>query len=267
MQKDRIKKRLTALRITQFAAGDRMGSKSYIYRLLNGTTHKPPDEIRAVKIAQALECSLEYLYGTSEVIGMPPEPGTAVTLPTTDDFFATSSDEDVGKSLKAPKPSKSKRQSPSTDDDSRLTPQSVPVVGIVETGVFRKMEAISAPANTPKIPANPGHPATSQRAYLMAGPGLTERGITDGMYLICVPTGGVNELTNGSVVIVEHSRMSGREVEISAREIQHYPDRTEYVARSHSKGLEPIVVRDGSTEEPDGRVTVRGLVIAASLFF
>ena len=73
------------------------------------------------------------------------------------------------------------------------------------------------------------------------------------------PEGAENEVGNGSLVIVEHTRLDGVEIEISARELQHFPDRTEYRAN----GVEPIVVRGGKTDEPGGKARMIAKVVGA----
>lgn len=70
---------------------------------------------------------------------------------------------------------------------------------------------------------------------------------------------------SGSVVIVEHLRLGGSEIEVSARELQYFPDRMELRALSRSGAVDPIVVRGGSTGEPDGTVRILGLVVAATM--
>lgn len=74
-----------------------------------------------------------------------------------------------------------------------------------------------------------------------------------------------DQIESGSIVVVEHLRLGGSEVEASARELQYFPDRTEFRALPRDGSIDPIVVRNGSTGEPDGKVRICGLVVAATM--
>lgn len=124
----------------------------------------------------------------------------------------------------------------------------------------------------PDLPApvtpHPDYPADVQSAYLVRGDGLTANGVSEGMFLTVIDRDAAGDgIKSGAVVVVEHLRLGGTEIEVSARELQYYPDRTEFRSLSSFSEVEPIVLRNGSTDKPDGKAVIRGLVIAATMVF
>lgn len=72
MIKDRIQARIDALGISQFEAAERAGKgRHFIYDILNGRKQKVHATSLAA-LAQALECSIDYLLEKSEEVGAPP---------------------------------------------------------------------------------------------------------------------------------------------------------------------------------------------------
>lgn len=249
MRADRVQERLDALGIDHYEASLRAGrNKLFLYPLMTGA-RKGMHKAGAIKIANVLGCSVEYLKGVSDDLGIPPD------LPK-DDQSPVSETEWLEKIAK-PEPSWMNWH------DRRL-----PLAGTVEAGAFRKKSYASPFVEMSSIPPHPDYPISTQSAYLVRGSGLQKRGIHDGMYLtVIAPEAVKGNITNGAIVVVEHTRMKGAEIEISAREIQHYPDRTEFLAHSSTECIDPIILRDGHTDEPNGAISIIGLVIAASLTF
>src|SRR5690606_25708714 len=117
------------------------------------------------------------------------------------------------------------------------------------------------------FPPWPLYPADKQCLYIVRGNGMDARGIVDGMVLTAVSPDAIEgNIRSGSVVVVEHVRRGG-EVELSAREIQHYSDRTEFLACSYSERIPPIIPRDRKTNEAGGRLHIKAVVIGAILSF
>lgn len=228
MRKDRIEARLQALRINQFEAAERAGKHShfiYDFMIDRKRSFKGDGPIR---LAQALQCSVEYLTGESDDVGLPPATGPIFTRST--------------------------------------TTTGLPVAGVVEAGVFRRPGAIKLPSGEIPVPPFPMYPPEDQAAFIVKGGGLDERGISPGMILVATKTDvPESELQNGSLVIVERSKSSGREVEVSAREVQHFPDRTELRARSRTENIPTISLENGKSIEAGYRVTIAATVLGAVL--
>jgi len=104
MRKDRIEARLKALGLTQFQAAEKAGKHAhFIYDFMIGRKRSFKGD-GPIRLAQALECSIEYLTGESDDVGRPPLSAAA---------------------------------------SYTYQPGSLPVAGIVEAGVFRRPGAIS----------------------------------------------------------------------------------------------------------------------------
>lgn len=229
MRKDRIQARLDALGITQFDAAIRAGKNShFVYDFMIGRKKSFKGD-GPIRLAQALQCSIEYLTGESAEVGRPPLAGPAL---------------------------------PHVSAASGL-----PVAGVVMAGVFRRPGMLQIKDEYLPFPPWPLYPADKQCLYIVRGNGMDARGIVDGMVLTAVSPDAIEgNIRSGSVVVVEHVRRGG-EVELSAREIQHYPDRTEFLARSHSERIPPIILRDRKTNEAGGRLHIKAVVIGAPLSF
>lgn len=226
MRKDRIQARLDALGITQFDAALRAGKNShFVYDFMIGrkASFKGDGPIR---LAQALQCSIEYLTGESDEVGQPPLMGPVL---------------------------------PHIRPDAGL-----PVAGVVMAGAFRRPGTMKAGADLLPFPPFPRYRVDRQSLYIVMGNGMDARGITNGMVLVGVAPEEFGDIPNGSIVVVERIRRGGREVELSAREIQHYPNRTEFIARSTSENIAPIIANNGKTTEGD-KIQIRAVVICASL--
>lgn len=81
MLKDRVQARLEALGISQFEAAERVGrDKYFIYDFLIGKKASFKGDGPA-KVARALECSIDYLSGTTDEVGTPPVSGDIPVAP------------------------------------------------------------------------------------------------------------------------------------------------------------------------------------------
>lgn len=228
MRKDRIEARLDALGINQFEAAERAGKNShYIYDFMIGRKSSFKGD-GPVRVAQALECSIEYLTGESDGVGVPPmlSPGMPAAQ----------------------------------------AGQSLPLAGVVETGVFRRPGAVRGSGRPVPVAPFPDYPPEAQSVFAVRGGGMDTRGIIEGMMLVAVDIeAAMDELESGSVVIVEHVRGNGREAEISARELQYFPDRIELRAQSRSENIKPLVLKNGKIVGEGGKVRITALVIGAIL--
>jgi hypothetical protein len=226
-RKDRIEARLTALGIDQFTAAERTGKGShFIYDFMIGRKKSFKGD-GPTKVAEALECSLEYLTGAS---GVPGDPPAAAQL---------------GKSLL--------------------------IVGTVEAGVFKSPREAKPPHERSNIPPIPGHPAEDQVVFKVVGGGLDARGIVSGMVLVASRSSARAEtFKDGEIIVVEHTARDGRGVEISAREVQHSPNRVELRAPSKSEEIAPIVLKpEKSSGKSASTKTASGgsvRVIAVAIF-
>lgn len=229
MNKSRITERLDALGITQFEAAERAGKNShFIYDYFAGRK-KSFKGNGPVKIAQALQCSVEYLNGESDDIGVPPKDAPLASGP-------------IFKGL--------------------------PFAGVAEAGVFRKASAIVSDQSATPLAPSLSYPAIAQAAYVVRGDSLQLRGISEGMFLTTVAVEAVPDaLRSGAIVIVRHTRLGGSEIEISARELQFFPDRTELISHPAKGQIDPVVIRDGATSEPDGKAEIVAIVVAATMVF
>lgn len=228
MRKDRIEARLRALGINQFDAAVKAGRNShFIYDFLIGRKKSFKGD-GPIRLAQALECSIEYLTGESDEPGRPPLAG-----PT---FERSGSSEGL------------------------------PLAGVVESGVFRRPGSLRIPDEVLPLPPFPGYPAEAQVAYVMRGNGLDELGVTEGMVLTAVQAEALSTPPgNGAIVVIELVRNGGSHMEISAREVQHSPRMTRYIARSRTEDIPPIIVKDGKPIEPGARFQCVALVISATM--
>lgn len=230
MEKERITRRLEDLGISQFEAAKRTGKhEHFIYDFFKGRKKSFKGE-GLLLLAHALECSVEYLTGQSDEVGSPPRPTSAPASPQTNSVL--------------------------------------PFAGVAEAGVFHKVGAVSIDQDQSPLCPFIGYPASAQSAYLMRGDGLAARGISEGMFLTAVDKDAAPDLLrSGAVVIARHTRLSGSEIEISARELQFFPDRTELIAHPSRGDIQPIIIRDGQTEEKGGRAEILAIVVAATLAF
>lgn len=227
MLKDRIAERLQALGINQFEAAERAGKNAhFIYDFMTGRKRSFKGD-GPIRLAQALECSIEYLTGESDEIGEPPvESGS----------FAPAAS------------------------------SGLPVAGIIEAGVYRRIGATSAQDIALPIAPFPSYPADRQAAFIVRGGGMDALGIIERMVLVTVEAEAAPDLLrSGAIVIVEHVRGNGREVETSARELQYFPDRTELRAHSRTENIKPIILKDRKPVGETGKVKIIAIVLSATL--
>lgn len=225
VRRDRVEERLRALGINQFEAAKRAGKQQhFVYDLLIGKKRSIKGD-GLVRLAQALECSIDYLTGTSDEVGSPP--GSYPAGPRSSDL---------------------------------------PFRGIVEVDVFRRENtppAVPPSFLTRLLAPDPRFADRRQSVYQVGDQNLAERGIPRGAFLICVDAPDVNTITSGALVIVERRRVELGDVELSAREIQHFPNRTELRVPSESLGREPIVLREGKPSTPGEQVRIVAQVVSA----
>lgn len=235
MLKDRVEQRLQDLGLNQFEAAERAGrNKHYIYDFLH-------DKKKSIKgsgleqVANALECSIDYLLGNSDDVGQPPN----------------------RKVRRSPPPAQS---APLPSADGLTGPEGseprVAIGGFAEADVFRRPAATPATPAVARIDLDLRFPDAPQTAFLMRGNSLEARGVVEGTILQTVPLDHYvrqeGPLKLGAIVVIQFVRDNGAEIEISAREIYEFKDRTEYVASEGSSAFDKIVVR-GKTIQRNGR--------------
>lgn len=227
MRKDRIEQRLADLGITQFEAGKRAGrSRTFIHDFLSGRK----DEFKGngpAEVAAALECSIEYLMGESDEVGLPPSSGRI----------------DIG-----PAPSQSLPSMPLRD----LIAGTIPAVGVIEEGVFRSPDA---PINGPAWSVAPmvGIDVAAQIVFLVRGDAYSSHGLLDGAAVKCTRYDAASDvLRSGSWGVVRRQR--GDTVETTLRELQYFQDRI--VLRPLAKGAEIVEV---SYQELGGVIDIVGV--------
>lgn len=249
MLKERIEKRLTDLGLNQFEAAEKAGrNKHYLYDFLNDKKKSIKGE-GSRQVANALECSIDYLMGLSDDVGMPPDP------------HLTGLDEHLDPHYR-----------PNKGDGST---GSVPIVGVVETDVFRRPSAMPKPTDSlVPIEPDPRYSAEAQSAYLLRGPSLKDIGMTDGAILQAVSLRAHNsagKLRSGAVVISRFSTGSGDQIELSAREYRETDSGYKLIARDSSSEFDVIAVnsnqlfRAGRKTTPDTKLEIEAVVIKAIL--
>ena len=226
VRRDRVEARLRALGINQFEAAKRAGKQlHFVYDLLKGKKQTIKGD-GLLHLAKALECSIEYLTGEADTPGVPPG-----ELP-----------------------------------NEGSSPVSIPYSGIVEIGAFRLPGVQTQPPQVIRerlLTPDPRYPSDQQCAYLVNDDSLASHNIGRGTFLICVKVPTADELPNGSIVIVERRRLESGEVEISAREVQHFPSRTELRPPAGDSVASTIVLRNGKAHIAGEEVRVVAAVISA----
>lgn len=228
MKKDRIEQRLKELGINQFEAAKRAGKNSnFIYDFLIGRKSSFKGD-GPQRVAKALECTVEYLTGEQDT------PGKASHFRLSDE-----------------------------DNSSGLQ-----LVGAVETGAFRRVASLKTDTEWLPVPPSSEYPANDQVAYAVRGDSLIGRGIHEGAVLICLrTTSEFAVLKSGSIVIVESHRPDEEEIEISARELQYFPDRTELITLNNDPSSAKITLRNNSDKFGDYEIKIVAIAISANILF
>lgn len=150
------------------------------------------------------------------------------------------------------------------------------VVGTVEAGAFREVDEFGQ-ADAPEISADRDErfPYARLLAFDVAGDSMNDlkpRPILPGDRVIALAYDDIERevpLRNGLVVVVERERDGGHIREWSVKEIQLFPDRSEFHPRSTNPRHKPIIIP--KNEDPDNGEIVRviGLVkniVGGSMF-
>jgi len=235
MRKDRIEARLEALGITQFEAAERAGKNThFIYDFLAGKKRTFKGDGPEL-VAAALECSVDYLNGDTDEVG--------------------------GSKRRKP-------VFPSTKKHGGL-----PFRGIVEADAFHRAGSRRIPDELIPIAPDMRFPNAKQGCYLVRGEGLDALGIHEGTFLTTVPIADYAATEGGhrpgDVVVLEHTRFGGREVEISARELVALENGgAVYACRSTDAGHSVLHVgASGETAEKGGYAKVVAVVVGATKLF
>lgn len=232
--RERIQARMKALGLKIVDVHERMGlgKSTYVNNFLSGK-QKTFDPERVPALAVALECSVAYLAGESDDVGSPP---SGVILDRT---------------------AEPSSPHPAAPLSSKLTGR-----GFVEAGAFRK-PGITQAINTENVTPLPNVPLAEQSVYKVQDDSLLDIWVTRESLLLCVDADDMAAVESGTIVIVEHSRRGGAEVEISARELQHFPNRTELRVVTPTDGAETLILRDGKIDRPDSEARIVARVVQA----
>lgn len=228
MLKERIEQRLKDLGINQFEAAKRAGKNTnFIYDFLVGRKDSFKGEGPKL-VAKALECSVEYLNGEHD------EPNKQQVF----------------------------------SGEGHQVSSGLPLVGAVETGTWRRVASLKSDPEWLPVAASTQFPAADQVAYAVRGESLAALGIREGAVLTCLLTSSEHSvLRSGSVVIVESYRMDGEEIELSARELQYYPDRTELLPLTNIKTDTKIILKNNKNSNEEQNIKIVAEAISANILF
>ena len=121
-------------------------------------------------------------------------------------------------------------------------PDGVPLVGIVEAGVFRTVE-LSDGSKCEEIPAarDPRYPSARHMAFRVQGDSMDAAGIMPGDILIAVDwVDAGSPIRGGLLAIVERTTDNGRMKELSVKEMQPGREGIELVPRSATSKRESL---------------------------
>lgn len=240
--RERVQARKKTLRLKFVEIHERMGlgESTYVNDFVNGKQNTFDPE-RVPALAVALECSVEYLTGESSEVGSPPS-GVVIGL--------------------APEPSSLSSEPVPTMSQP---PRRLVGRGFVEAGAFRKPGVVNAGSiDTDEITPLPNVPLEAQSVYKVRDDSLLGIGVTRDSLLLCVDTDDVAAVESGTIVIVEHTGRGGEEIEISAREVQHFPNRTELRIVTPTDGAETLILRDGRLDLPGSEARIVAHVVLAA---
>ncbi len=146
----------------------------------------------------------------------------------------------------------------------------VRVVGTVEAGAFREVDEFTQ-EELPEIPAERDErfPHARMIAFDVAGDSMNDlkpRPILPGDRVIALAYDDIQHevpLRNGMTVVVERERDGGHIREWSVKEIQMFPDRTEFHPRSTNSRHKPIIIE--KNDDPDNGETVRVIALVKNI--
>lgn len=124
------------------------------------------------------------------------------------------------------------------------------VAGKVEAGTFREVDEFDQSERIEvALPRDELFPNARQLIFDCSGDSMNDlkpRPILDGDRLVCIAYDDVEhlvELRSGMIVVVERSRDGGHTREWSVKQIELFPDRTEFHPRSTNQKHKPIVIQ------------------------
>lgn len=141
------------------------------------------------------------------------------------------------------------------------------VAGVVAAGVFREVDEFDqSEREMVAIPRDEKFPNARQLLFDCSGDSMNDlkpRPILSGDRLVCIDYNDVEhlvELKSGMVVVVQRERDGGHFREWSVKQIELYPDRTEFHPRSTNPKHKPIVIQRDHEADDGVTVQVIGLV-------
>ncbi|MFB9794241.1 LexA family protein [Shinella granuli] len=141
------------------------------------------------------------------------------------------------------------------------------VAGKVEAGTFREVDEFDQSERIEvALPRDELFPNARQLIFDCSGDSMNDlkpRPILDGDRLVCIDYNDVEhlvELKSGMVVVVQRERDGGHFREWSVKQIELYPDRTEFHPRSTNPKHKPIVIQRDHEADDGVTVQVIGLV-------
>jgi transcriptional regulator with XRE-family HTH domain len=141
------------------------------------------------------------------------------------------------------------------------------VAGVTEAGTFREVDEFDQ-SERPRvaIPHDELFPNARQLLFDCSGDSMNDlkpRPILSGDRLVCLAYDDVQhlvELKSGMVVVVQRERDGGHFREWSVKQIELYPDRTEFWPRSTNPKHKPIVIHRDHESDDGVTIEVIGLV-------
>lgn len=140
------------------------------------------------------------------------------------------------------------------------------VAGLVEAGAFREVDEFDqSDRQRVAIPRDDKFPNARQMLFDVAGDSMNDlkpRPILPGDRLVTISyedVGHLIELKSGMVVVVQRERDGGHFREWSVKQLELYPDRSEFHPRSTNPKHKPIIIRQD--HEADDGVTVQVIAL------
>jgi transcriptional regulator with XRE-family HTH domain len=143
----------------------------------------------------------------------------------------------------------------------------IPMLGVCETGVWRKQGAQQGPARRMTFVPDPSFPTDPQVCFEVRGPGMDAEKIVDGMMVLGIEyrhfVENVRALESGMIVVLRRERRTLQEVELSLRKVEIQGRSTRLVAASLEPaiGFEPIEI-----EHPPQGEELRVLAVISVAF-
>lgn len=149
---------------------------------------------------------------------------------------------------------------------SRIGMTAAKHAGTVEAGTFREVDEFDqSEREMVAIPRDEKFPNARQLLFDCSGDSMNDlkpRPILSGDRLVCIAYDDVEhlvELKSGMVVVVQRERDGGHFREWSVKQIELYPDRTEFHPRSTNPKHKPIVIQ--RDHDADDGVTVQVIAL------